>query len=32
LAYNTPRILAVEQDIMALQKTWPEFTAVKVCV
>jgi len=30
LAYNTPRILAVEQDIVALQKTWPEFTAVKV--
>jgi len=30
LAYNTPKILAVEHDIQALQKTWPEFTAVKV--
>jgi hypothetical protein len=29
LAYNTPRILPVEQDIVALQKTWPEFTAVR---
>lgn len=30
LAYNTPKILSVEQDIAALQKTWPEFTAHKV--
>lgn len=30
LAYNTPRILPVEQDIALLQKTWPEFSAHKV--
>jgi len=30
LAYNTPHMLPVEHDIAALQKTWPEFTAIKV--
>jgi len=30
LAYNTPKVLPVEQDIQALQKIWPEFTAHKV--
>eukprot|EP00854_Cymbomonas_tetramitiformis_P023060 gene23059-27905_t len=30
LAYNTPKTLPVEREIMQLQSTWPMFTAVKV--
>ncbi|KAK3244914.1 hypothetical protein CYMTET_45496 [Cymbomonas tetramitiformis] len=30
LAYNSPKILPVEQDIAKLQKAWPQFSAVKV--